>query len=267
MGATLKELASKRSDIFYVDPRELHVKEGWNARSPDDPENKSHVLALSQSIAEVGVLEPLTVYRENERIWISDGHCRWAAAMLAIENGAEIRTVPVKSEGREANEADRVFSQIVRNAGKPLTTFEQGAVFKRLVGYGWTVDEIAKKAGKSPSAINAALDLQGASPAVQKLVVSGRVSATLAATTVRREGGNAEKVLHDAVDAATQEGKAKATARHVGAEPRAPKVNKLERLREIIDDCELVEDHSYGARTVLSLRDDDYRELLKLLGL
>jgi len=40
-----------------------------------------------------------------------------AAALRALENGAELKSIPVKTEGRYADEADRVFSQIVRNSG------------------------------------------------------------------------------------------------------------------------------------------------------
>jgi hypothetical protein len=79
------------------------------------------------------------------------------------------------------------------------------------VGYGWTVADITAKTGKSAASINAALDLQGAPPEVQKLVASGRISPTLAAQTVKRAGEQATAVLANAVDHAAQRGKERAT--------------------------------------------------------
>ena len=270
--ATIKEIALKRSDIFYVDPRVLKIKDGWNARSADDPENREHVLALAASIAQVGVQEPLTVYYENSTIWVSDGHCRLAATLLAIDKGADIRAIPVKTEGRAANEADHVFSQILRNAGKPLTPFEAGTVYKRLVGYGWTVEEIATKSGKSQASINAALDLQGAPVQVQKLVASGKVSATLAAETLRKEGASKGiETLNNAVDTATQKGKTRATRADIGEAPVAKLTasGKLARLREIVDEATEGENGESWApsETALVFAVSDYKELLKLLGL
>ena len=268
--ATIKELALKRSDIFYVDPRVLKVKPGWNARNGEDPENKAHILSLAQSIAQVGVQEALTVYRDANEIWLSDGHCRLAATFYAMDTlGADIKAIPVKTEGREANEADHVFSQILRNAGKPLTPYEAGTVYKRLVGYGWTIADIALKSGKSKASIEAALDLQGAPVQVQKLVASGKVSATLATDTIKREGAQkATQTLHDAVDVATQKGKARATKADIGEAPVAKLTasGKLARIREILD--EAVEagegDDEFPS---LAFERVQYKELLKLVGL
>lgn len=272
--ATIKELALKRSDIFYVDPRVLKIKDGWNARSADDPANRAHVTELADSIAQVGVQEPLTVYYENAQIWVSDGHCRLAATLFAINKGADIKAIPVKTEGRAANEADHVFSQIIRNAGKPLTPFEAGTVYKRLVGYGWTVEQIALKSGKSKASIDAALDLQGAPVQVQKLVASGRVSATLATETLKKEGATkATKTLNDAVDVAAQKGKARATKADIGEAPvtKLTAAGKLARIREIVDEAGEIENDSEGVITpgyvALEFAPGECKELLKLLGL
>lgn len=273
--ATIKELALKRSDIFYVDPRVLKIKPGWNARNGADPDNKAHILSLASSIAQVGVQEALTVYRDEGEIWLSDGHCRLAATFYAIDTlKADIKSIPVKTEGREANEADHVFSQILRNAGKPLTPYEAGSVYKRLVGYGWTVADIALKSGKSKASVEAALDLQGAPVQVQKLVASGKVSATLATETIKREGpSKATQTLNNAVDAATQKGKTRATKADIDEAPvvKLTASAKLARIREIVDEAEEIEPDSEIAvshdESALRMSNKVYKELLKLLGL
>ena len=273
--ATVKGSALKRSDIFHVDPHVLKIKSGWNARNAEDPENKEHILALARSIAQVGVQEALTVYGEDGEIWLSDGHCRLAATFYAIDTlKADIKSIPVKTEGREANEADHVFSQILRNAGKPLTPYEAGTVYKRLVGYGWTTADIALNSGKSKASVEAALDLQGAPVQVQKLVASGRVSATLATETIKREGATkATTTLNNAVDVATQKGKTRATKADIGEAPVAKltAAGKLDRIREIVDEAEEISDDGRASNpdAVQCLLFDiaDYKELLKLLGL
>ena len=264
MSGTLKEIAKGRSDIFYIDPRELQVKAGWNCRDLTQAENKAHILELKESISLIGVVSPLTVFREDSKIYVSDGHCRLAAALMAIGEGVPIESVPVKTEGRAANEADYVLRQILD--GKPKTAFELGGVCKRLLGFGWTVSDIATRSGKSVAAINASLDLQGAPIEVQKMVASGRVSPTLAAKTVKAEGNGATETLTKAIDHATQRGKGKATARDIGNEPKA-RTSKLALAADIVErafDNELDADDDNVA---LVMTKDDWIDLQKLLGL
>lgn len=263
MTGTLKEIAKGRSDVFMIDPRELQVKGGWNCRDLNEPTNRAHVMELKASIAEIGVVTPLVVFREDDKIYVSDGHCRLAATLLAISEGAAIESVPVKTEGRAANEADYVLRQILD--GKPKTAFELGAVCKRLLGFGWTVDQIAARSGKSASAINASLDLQGATPEVQRLVASGRVSASEAVKVVRKEGANAAKVLNDAVDHATQRGATKATARDIGSAPKPARTSKLALAAEIVTRG-YDNEHAEGMVEIY-ITHDDWIDLQKLLDL
>lgn len=228
----LKELAVGKRDVFYVDPRELSVKEGFNSRVADDPANKEHIEFLARSIAEVGVKEPLTVFNEDGKIYISDGHCRLAATLIAIKRGAEIVSVPVKSEDRGTSEADRLLRQVLESKNK--TPLEQGVVYKRLIGHGWPIAMIAQKAGKSVSQVNAALDLQEAPAEAKQLVASGKVSATLAGDVIRKSGATeGTKKLKAAVAKAESAGKKKATSRHV--EKTTPAQKSLGRDPEAIE--------------------------------
>lgn len=272
MSGTLKEIHKGRSDIFQIDPAELQVKAGWNCRDLSTPENKAHVAELAASIAEIGVVSPLTVFRENGKIYVSDGHCRLAATLYAIHHmGVPIASVPVKTEGKGANEADYVLRQILD--GKPKTAFELGGVCKRLLGFGWSVQDIATRSGKSAAAINAALDLQGAPIEVQKMVASGRVSPTLAAKTVKAEGSGATETLTRAIDHATQRGKDKATARDIGEAPKIKK-NRLALAAEIVERGYNNEDNEEDDPTpgregmvTLTITQDDWIDLQKLLGI
>lgn len=231
----IKTVATGRSDLFRVPPDQLHIKEDWNSRNDNDPENEAHIDNLARSIAEVGVKQPLTIYQDAGTFYVSDGHCRLKAVRRAIERGAEIKTVPVQMEDRYSNEADRVFSQIVRNSGKPLAPLEMARVFKKLLGFGWTVAEISQKSGINTGWVKDCLELQASAAEIQEMVSTGRVSATLAIERLKTDGDKAAGTLAKAVATAEAQGKTRATKKHIVPYAGKPKTGR-ERLRELLTD-------------------------------
>lgn len=218
----LASLSEGRSDLLKIDPRNLSVKANWNSRDMNDPSNIEHVDELAKSIAEIGVQVPLIAYWEDGKAYVSSGHCRLAATIRAIEvYKAEIKTVPVQIADRYANEADRIFGQIVHNQGKPFTPLEQAKVFKRLLDLGWQQNDIAKKAGMTASRVSQILDLLTLPEGVKVMVTAGKVSATLAVQTVNDQGGTAaEKALKEGLKVANKEGKSKVTASNLEGSTR-----------------------------------------------
>ncbi len=179
---------AKRVDMYQIDPDIIKEEDGWNIRQEND-DLTAHIRQLADSIKELGVLEPLTIYQKKDGdIVLTNGHCRLAAVRLAQSEGAEIKTVPVRNEAKTSNDADRVLSMLTRNSGKPLTSLEQACVIKRLFGFGWSQTEIAKKTGYSVPHIGNLIELSSAPAEVQQLVSEGKVSATLATQIVRKEG-------------------------------------------------------------------------------
>jgi ParB-like chromosome segregation protein Spo0J len=179
----------------------------------EDPETIAHVEWLSQSIEHEGVKNPLKVFSEGEHVFVANGHCRLAATMLAIGRGADIASVPCIVEPKGTNDVDRKLDQILDNAGKPLSPLEAGENIKYAVAKGWSVDQIAKKLGRSTTYVYSALDLQGAPAAVHEAVRMGSISATSAAGIVRAVGADAAPaVVRQAVATAKAAGKTKATA-------------------------------------------------------
>lgn len=211
-------LAIGKSEVLKVPPNNLHVPEDWNVRD-DTPEYQQHIEELAQSIAEVGVKEPLRAYYKDGKLTVTNGFSRLKAVKIAEEkHGVEIKSVPVLLEDRYASEADYTLTMLTSNSGRPLTTLEQGKVYKLLMGYGWTEEEIAKKSGINVQTVVRALDFQSSPEHIKDMVRSGKVSATLAINTLREAKGNTKKagaILEQAVEQAEVEGKAKATAKHV----------------------------------------------------
>lgn len=262
----IKGLAIGRSDIYRMDPRDLNIKDDWNCRvvnfNPEDADD----IALAQSISQVGVKQPMTVFSEDGKVFVSDGHRRYFATMHAIEHlNAEIKSVPVQTEDRYSSEADRVFSQIIRNSGKPLAPIEQAKVFKRLIDLGWTEKDLQTKTGLARQWIIDLLELQSAPAAVTDMVTNGQVSATLAMNTMKKHGGDGRKAaseLSRAVDKAGSEGKTRATAKHMGGDEK-PKSLK-DSLREVFTNAGI--SPSLGGY-VIEVSDDQYATMRTLLNL
>lgn len=221
----LKSIAEGRSDIYRVDPRKIKVRPDWNGRDFSDPANIEHVDMLAQSIKAVGVKEPLTVAWENGEAWLIDGECRLRGALRAIEHyqATDLKTVPVKGEDRYANDADKLFSQIIRNSGKPFSAMERAKVFKRLLDLGWKQTDIATKSGLTGSAVSQSLNLLMMPEPIKAMVSAGQVSASMAVATLKEHNpAAAVQVLQDAVATASAEGLVKAMPKHV-ATPKADK--------------------------------------------
>lgn len=217
----LASLSTGRKDIHSIDPRKIEIMDGWNCRDINDAETKEHIERLALSIAEIGVQEPITVWWDSNTAWVTDGHCRLWATKLAIERGIDIKSIPCKSESR-GNDADRLFSQIVRNSGKPFSAMENAKVYKRLLDLGWQQVEIAKKAGISNARVSQILDLLSMPEPIKKMVTNGEVSASLATKTLAEHNPQkATQVLQDAVVSAKAEGKTKALPKHVGTPAEA----------------------------------------------
>lgn len=237
----IQGIAVGRSDTFRLSLDDLHVRAGWNARECDFNPNDETDLALAQSISQVGVKETMTVVWENDRAYVTNGHRRRAAALYARDVlHAEIKSVPVQTEGRGSSEADQVVSQIIRNDGKPLTPFEKGKVFKKLLDLGWSEADIAQKTGVTRTRVVQLLEVQAAPEAVKAMVRAGEVSADLALKTLRASEGDtgaAVATLAGAVDVAKKAGKTKATEKHVeGGEPRTTlkkAVGEMMRVAEV----------------------------------
>lgn len=261
----IASLAQGRSDMFRVDPRQINIKPSWNSRDMSAQENLDHVDMLARSIAEVGVKEPLTVHWEDNRIWVVDGHCRLLGALRAIDTyKAELKTILVKSEDRTSNDADRIFSQIVRNCGKPFTQLEQAHVFKRLVDLGWTQQDIAKKAGLSSGRVSQILDLLTLPQGVKAMVTAGQVSPTMAVQTVKAAATPtaAEAALKNGWATAQATGATKVKPSHMEGEV---KINVKAAVKEAFEFADV--DDSDDEVIVVKFPADKWEVIRKILEL
>lgn len=191
----LKDFSEGRTDQYKIDPRKLQIKQGWNTRDFSDPANVAHVDELAKSIAEIGVKRALVVNVEADIPYVVDGECRYRAVMLAIERGADIKTVPVVGEDRFANEADRLFGQLIYNSGKPFGPIENAQLFKRLLDMGWQQKDIATKSGMTGGRVSQLLELLILPISLQKFITDGKASANMVMLTFKKHNGNEAAAL------------------------------------------------------------------------
>lgn len=208
MGARLRDIGACGKQLVNVHPADIKIEKGFNPRLYTLRENREHLDALKLSIKEMGVRVPLLVRWDvgSEQAILIDGECRLRACLELIQEGVEIKSVPVMQEPA-GNEADRLLLAITTNTGKPLSMAESGAAFRRLGAYGWELHEIATRTGHTVRYVKEALELSDAPEEVKALVSSGAVTPALARKTLKEKGDSAGAVLKEKVAAAKAKGK------------------------------------------------------------
>lgn len=144
--------------------------------NPYQPRNRfdeESLAALTASIRELGVLQPILVRQvSDDRYAIIAGERRWRAAKRA---GLQFIPVIVRQVNDELTLQHALVENLHRDDLNPL---EEAAAYQQLVeDFELTQEEVAHKVGKSRSAIANLLRLFQLPPQVQRLVAEGRVSA------------------------------------------------------------------------------------------
>ncbi len=184
----LQDHAIARTDLLTLPLDLLDVDPAFNVRLPCDALTE-HIRDLADGIKASGFRRDraLLVRVQGDRAVVVDGHCRLAAVKIAVAEGAEIKGVPCTQEPKGTSEADRTLSLMTANSGRSLQPLEEAAAVMRLISFGWSEAEIARKRGKSRQWVNNLLTLNAAPEPIRQAVINGEVSATQA-TKLTREG-------------------------------------------------------------------------------
>ncbi|MEM4986302.1 ParB N-terminal domain-containing protein [Collimonas sp. H4R21] len=212
---SLKVLAERKADgvqkttRFQVDPRIIEIEPGFNGR----PIDQEHVDSIKASIKAGAELDALVVRVEDGRIILVDGHHRLTAILQLIAEGLEILRIDARQF--RGNDAERIAHMLTSAQGKPLTPLEQGLQYRKLIGFGWTNQEVASKVGKSASHVSQMLTLAESNSDVQGMVARKEVAAHVALDVVKKHGSGAGKVLAGHLETARSSGKIKVTKKTV----------------------------------------------------
>ena len=150
--------------IYKVEP---------NPGQPRQDFDEVELQALADSIAEHGIIQPLTVRDlDNGYFQIIAGERRWRAARMA--NLQEVPVVVVEADDRKAME----LALIENLQRQDLNPVEEALGYKSLMeDFGLTQDEAAQKVGRSRPAVANSLRLLGLCPAVLERLRKGELTA------------------------------------------------------------------------------------------
>lgn len=190
-----------RADVYFARPQDFKQRPGWNDARKMDPDYPAHVRRLADIMKVAGFHrdKPLSVAPDADgSLYITDGHSRHDAVLLANSEGAGIEAIPFVVEQKGTTEDDRLFDAFDKNTHKALTPLGEAVNIKRLMSRGHTIEAIAVRLAYSPAIINARLDLIAAPQPVKDMVQDGTVSASLAVAVVREHKSQAVTVLEAA---------------------------------------------------------------------
>ena len=143
-----------------------------NPYQPRDRFDEESLVALAESISEVGVIQPIIVREATEGYEIIAGERRWRAAQRA-----GLRSIPTLV--RSADDKGALEAAVVENVHRQdLNALEEAAAYRQLMDdFGLRQDEVASRVGRSRSAVANTVRLLNLAPSVQRLVVEGHLSA------------------------------------------------------------------------------------------
>jgi ParB/RepB/Spo0J family partition protein len=166
----VKEDAVGRRDIYEIPPDKIEVQEGFNLRT-DFGEDFGEFCA---DIAANKVREPITVHRTKEgRYFVRNGHRRLMAAQKA-----GLESIPCMLEEKSLSDIEVIFACLSGNNAKPFTDAEKGEGFRRLLGFGCKLPDLAKRTGHTVAFIKGCLAL-AASPEMREAGMSAAAAAEL----------------------------------------------------------------------------------------
>lgn len=143
-----------------------------NPRQPRRSFDEEALAALTTSVREVGVLQPVLVREAGNGFELIAGERRWRAAKRA-----GLPTVPVLV--RVADDLSSLEQAVVENLHREdLNPLEEAAAYVQLLeDFSLTHEQLARRVGKSRAAITNTLRLFQLPPGIQRLVVEGRLTA------------------------------------------------------------------------------------------
>ncbi|WP_054912601.1 ParB N-terminal domain-containing protein [Pseudomonas sp. NBRC 111127] len=218
----IKDGEVRRADAMKVQLEDLHEEPGFNLRTEGEALEAS-INSLAEFVAAGGQIPPLEVRpRAEGGVWLVDGHRR-RRALLKLDAEGRLPRTPSKERPEvleawvpviafEGSDADRVARIITSQENEKLSPLELAEGYKRLRAFGWSVEQIAAKVGKTRQHVEQVLTVGNANTDVQNLVAAGHVSATTAAQVVREHGDGAGKVLGAELEKAQANGKKRVTA-------------------------------------------------------
>lgn len=197
-----------------------------NSAQPRSHFDEEGLVALSESIAEYGVLQPIFVSKNKNGFYkIIAGERRWRAAKMA-----GLKKIPAIV--KEITEKEITEIALIENLQREdLNPIEEAKGYKELMEvYHLTQDDIARKMGKSRSAVANCIRLLGLSGSIQQLLINKKLSSghARALLAVEDEGIRlmaAEKIIAEGLNV-------RQTESYISKLSKAPKKKEINKNNE-----------------------------------
>ena len=226
--------ATKRTDIYQIDPRNIVVVEGFNARKNFDLDE------LKEQIRKVGVLNPITVipFKDKEtgaeKYRLVDGERRYRAVMALLAEGEDIKRIKAMYLPKGTKEEDLLIQQLLKNTGKQFSEIEMAKLFNRFKEqWGYTQTEIADKFCKKASFVSRCMALLELPAEIIEMMERGEISADTARQIASRHKDDVDAQVEDAekaVNTAKAKGKKTATTKDIPVNVQA--ANLIAKIRK-----------------------------------
>lgn len=156
-----------------------------NKEQPRKHFNEDALLELSESIKQMGIIQPIVVQDRNSYYEIIAGERRWRAAKQA-----GLKKIPVII--KNYTEQEIVEISLIENIQREdLNPIEEAQAYQRLIkDYRLKQDEVAEKVSKSRAAITNSLRLLKLDERVQEMVMEGKLSNGHARAIIGIEDGD-----------------------------------------------------------------------------
>ncbi|WP_345889950.1 transcriptional regulator [Paraburkholderia sp. Cy-641] len=229
--AAIAQAGGKSGDLWKVPPHQINYDPRDNAR----PLNPTRVRHLADLIKANGFdrKSPLGCYVRKvageDRVFVYSGQHRYHAALMAMDEGAEIDFLPcVIDEAKSVNRANLIFDGINANDTEQLTPLDLAQNVVELQQLDVDNATICKRLNITEQTIRDVLLLANAPAPLHKLVRDKVVASTLAIEEIRAHGPEkALERLQNAAQQAEAAGKTKVTRKAL-PKPASQKITDVQ---------------------------------------
>ena len=151
--------------------------------------NEERLQELAASIREQGVIEPIVVRPMADHYELVAGERRWRAAQA-------VGLAAIPAMVRPLSDAQALEIMVVENNQRQdVNALEEGEGFSRLLGFGYEIEKLASRIGKSTKYIYDRIKLRELTPVAKQLVLDAKLTPGHAILLARLKPADQERAL------------------------------------------------------------------------